>query len=62
MSDAPKAERGQKKDTAPRTTENVISDIRKNLTAHLAVPPDDVRTLLAEYDKLSVSELGGVND
>jgi hypothetical protein len=51
-------ERGQSKEKAVRSTEKIISDIRNHLDARLAVTPDDVRILLAEYDKLSKEELG----
>jgi hypothetical protein len=50
-------ERGQAKEVKERSTEKIISDIRVHLDAKLAVTPNDVRVLLAEYDKLSTKEL-----
>ena len=50
-------ERGQKKDSVVRTPEQIINGMRNHLAARLAVTPDDVRTLLAEYDKLKEKEL-----
>jgi hypothetical protein len=50
-------ERGQAKTKVTRSTEKIISDIRNHLDAQLAVTPDDVRVLLAEYDKLSTKDL-----
>lgn len=41
-----------KKAKEERSVEEVIKDIRNNLAAKLAVTPEDVRALLAEYDKV----------
>jgi hypothetical protein len=43
-----------------RTTDQIIKDIRNNLSAKLAVTPDDVRTLLAEYDKAKNEKEGTI--
>lgn len=50
--------RGQAKEKVERSTEKIISDIRVHLDAKLAVTPNDVRVLLAEYDRLSAEDLG----
>lgn len=42
--------RSKKKEVVDRTPEQIIRDIRNNLSAKLAVTPDDVRFLLAQYD------------
>jgi uncharacterized protein Yka (UPF0111/DUF47 family) len=47
-------ERGQQKAKVERTTEQIIRDIRNHLDSSLAVTPNDVRALLAEYDKMAV--------
>ena len=39
-----------------RTPEQILSDFRKNLTAGLAVTPEDQRFLLALYDSAKESE------
>lgn len=46
----------EKKAHQERTPAQVIKDIRNHLDAKLAIVPDDVRVLLNEYDKMSVSE------
>lgn len=45
-------QRGAYKKEVERTPEQILKDIRRNLDARLAVTPDDVRFLLAQYDKL----------
>jgi len=46
--------KGQTKPKAERTEEQRLRDLRNNLDAKLAVPPDDVRLLLQKYDELLV--------
>ena len=42
--------KSEKTKTADRTPLDVIADVRRNLLSGLAVPPDDQRFLLAQYD------------
>ena len=44
--------KSEKVKASERTGEQVLADIRRNLAAHLAVTPNDVRFLLAQYDVL----------
>jgi hypothetical protein len=43
--------RGEKRDTKPRTWPDVLKDIRNNLNSGLAVTPGDIRQLLHQYEE-----------
>jgi hypothetical protein len=45
-------QKSEKVKTAERTGDQILADVRRNLGARLAVTPDDVRFLLAQYDGL----------
>jgi len=53
-------QRSAVKKASERTSDQILLDIRRNLDAKLAVTPDDVRFLLAEYDRehMAVLHLG----
>ena len=55
-------EKSEKKGKVERTSDQIISDIRKNLSAHLAVTPEDQRFLLAQYDEVLVKALASATD
>ena len=46
-----------KKEKVEKTPGEIIRDIRGLLDAKMAVPPDSVRVLLAEYDRASASNV-----
>lgn len=47
------------KKAVERTPEQILKDIRNHLDAKLAVTPDDVRFLLAQYDA-AIAELENI--
>lgn len=46
-------QRSKKEEKVERSTEKIIASMRNLLASRQAVVPDDVRLLLAEYDKLN---------
>jgi hypothetical protein len=53
--------RSKKTEATERTITQIIQDVRNNLMSHNAVPPDDARVLLAEYDKVRELMVQGTN-
>jgi len=46
--------KSEKVKASERTGDQILLDIRRNIAAHLAVTPDDVRFLLSQYDKAAL--------
>lgn len=48
-------EKSKKVKASERTPEQIIADIRRNFAAGLAVPPDDQKFLLGEYERVHLT-------